>query len=258
MPIAHQPIAPAKRSPAPGRRPTVLVTGGSGGIGRAICMEFGRAGWQVAVHYREHRTRAERTVAGLAGFGGEGFPVRADVRDAGQVAAMVRSVVARWSHLDVFVCNAGLASSRLLLRMGSGEWDATIDTNLTGTFHCLRAVAEHMLARRRGSVVVVGSFAGVQGHPGQAAYAASKGGLLGLVKTAAREWGRSNVTINVVFPGWQRTSLSGGAMPEAADLHDHALGRTPDLGEVARSVYHLALLKDVSGQVWNFDSRILS
>lgn len=220
-------------------------------------MEFARAGWRVAVHYREHRTQADRIAAELAGFGGEGFPVCADVRDATQVATMVRSVVARWTHLDVLICNAGRASSRLLLRMGSEEWETTIGTNLTGTFYCLRAAAKHMLARRSGSVIVVGSFAGIQGQPGQAAYAASKGGLLGLVKTAAREWGSSNVTINAVFPGWQRTGMAGDAMPDGADLHDHALGRTPDLREVARSVYHLALLKDVSGQAWNLDSRIL-
>ncbi len=220
-------------------------------------MEFGRAGWRVAVHYREQRAEADRTAALLADVGGEGFPVCADIRDAAQVGAMVRTVLTRWRRLDVLVCNAGLASSRLVLRMGPDEWEATIGTNLTGTFHCLRAVADHMLARGGGSVIVVGSLAGVQGYPGQAAYAASKGGLLGLVKTAAREWGRSKVTINAVFPGWHRTGMSGSAMPEAAGLDAHALGRTPDIGEVARSVYHLALLKDVSGQVWNLDSRIL-
>ena len=110
---------------------------------------------------------------------------------------------------------------------------------------------------RRGSIVVVGSFAGIQGHHGQVAYAASKSGLLGLVRTAAREWGSQNVTVNAVLPGWHQTELSGESMPAPSELEDHVLARTPELQEVARSVYHLAQLRDVSGQVWNLDSRII-
>lgn len=234
----------------------MLVTGGSRGIGRAVCLEFGRAGWRVGVHYRERKAEAEETAALVARAGGEALPCRADVRDSIQVQDLVEQLSARWGELDVLVCGAGRASSGLVLRCSPDDWDAVIGTNLTGTFHCLRAVGPRMIARRSGSVVVVGSFAGLQGRPGQAAYAAAKAGLVGLVKTAAREWGRHNVRINVVLPGWQRTELAGTAMPDAAALADHVLARTVALEDVARTVYHLALMTGTSGQVWNLDSRI--
>ncbi len=238
------------------RAPVVLVTGGSRGIGRAICLQFGQAGWRIGIHYRQRREDADRTACAVAECGGEGWPVQADIRSREQVGGMVQQVLERWSRLDVLVCSAGSASSGLVLKTSEDAWGTVIETNLTGTFHCVSAVAEHMLARRYGAVIVVGSFSGIQGRKGQAAYAAAKGGLLGLVKSAAREWGKYNVTVNAIFPGWHATELSREAMPEAADLADHVLGRTPDLHEVARTIYHLAQLKDISGQVWNLDSRI--
>lgn len=257
MPRSRLTARERQRRRSPASRPTVLVTGGSGGIGRAICLEFGRAGWHVGVHYHRQRAEAERTVSELASLGAEGLPLQADVRSSHKVAGMIRSLIERWHGLDVLVCSAGQGSGQLVLRMAPAEWDATIHTNLTGTFHCLRAAAKHMLARRRGSVIVVGSFAGVQGRAGQAAYAASKAGLFALVKTAAWEWGNKNVRVNAVLPGWHPTALAGEAMPKASSLHDHALRRTPDLTEVARSVFQLSQLNDVSGQIWNLDSRIM-
>ena len=102
---------------------------------------------------------------------------------------------------------------------------------------------------------MVGSYAGYQGTAGQAAYAASKAGMLGLVKTAALEWGPDDICVNVVWPGWQRTKLAEGAIHEKVDWRDHALHRPPSLDEVVQTVIHLARMKDVSGQVWNCDSR---
>ena len=241
----------------PGDRSTVLVTGGSGGIGRAICLEFGRAGWRVGVHYHTRQQEAERTAATIKTSGSESIVLQADLRNPQQVDAMIGACAARWSRLDVMVCNAGQARSGLLLRLRPEDWASIIETNLTGTFHCLKSAGAVMLSQKHGAVIVVSSFAGIQGRPGQAAYAASKAGLLGLVKSAAREWGQGNVRINAVLPGWHQTALSGPAMPAPAAQDDHALGRSPDLAEVARSVYHLALLQDISGQIWNLDSRIL-
>lgn len=231
----------------------VLVTGASGGIGRAICLEFARAGWAVGVHYHTRAAEAEQTAAAS---GGATLLLRADVRRADQVEKMVGAVIDRWGQLDVLVCAAGVASRQLLTRTEPDVWGAIVETNLTGTFLCMKAAAERMLPRRAGSIVVIGSHAGLQGRPGQAAYAASKAGLLGLIKAAAWEWGPSNLRVNVVLPGWQPTAMTGfgAAVPE--DLSDHALGRTPSVEAVARSVVHLAQLEDVSGQIWNMDSRI--
>lgn len=255
MPRTPSPATP----PSPAVRlvsPAVLVTGGSGGIGRAICLEFARAGWTVGIHFHERREAAERTAASVKDSGGEGLLFQADIRNARAVEALVENFAARCGRLDVLVCNAGQATSHLVLRLTPEVWAATIETNLTGTFYCLRAAGKLMLSQRTGSVVVIGSFAGIQGQPGQAAYAASKAGLLGLVRTAAREWGPSNIRVNAVLPGWHQTELAGDAVP--VTLHStHTLGRLAELQSVARSIYHLALLEDVSGQVWNLDSRIV-
>ena len=241
---------------APRACPTVLVTGASGGIGRAVCLAFGAAGWRVGIHYRSRAREAARTAALVRKCGGIALCVQADIRDGKQTREMVNQLVDRWGRLDVLVCNAGVASSELVLRAEAGAWAAVVETNLTGAFHCLQAAGPVMVKQRGGTVVVVGSLAGVQGTAGQAAYAASKAGLLGLVKTAAKEWGADNVRVNMVFPGWQKTALAGPAFPDEVSA-DHVLGRTPSLDEVARIICQLALLRDGSGQVWNLDSRIL-
>jgi 3-oxoacyl-[acyl-carrier protein] reductase len=234
---------------------TVLVTGGSGGIGRAICCEFARAGWRVAVHYRAHRDEAERTCSQVKDLGAEGFLCQSDVRDARSVARMVKEITERWGRLDVLIANAGQASSTLVLRARVEDWTGVIETNLTGTFHCLQAVGQVMQRQRQGSILIIGSYAGLQGQAGQAAYAASKAGLIGLMKTAAREWGPDNVRVNMILPGWQATALATSARTDR--VRDHLLGRPTALTEVAHAVYTLALLPDASGQVWNLDSRLL-
>ncbi len=236
-------------------RPTVLVTGGSGGIGRAICLAFGRAGWKVGVHYRTREREAKRTAALVQKHGGSVMLLHADIRDSKQVQEMVNQFIDRWGRLDVMICNAGQSTSDLVLRMEPQDWASVVETNLTGTFHCLQAAGRVMLPKRDGTVLIVGSAAGVQGQAGQAAYATSKAGLLGLVKTAAKEWGGHNIRVSALFPGWQKTELAGPAFPAQASV-DHVLGRTPSLEEVANSVVHLALLRDSSGQIWNCDSRI--
>lgn len=208
------------------------------------------------MHYRTHAQAAARTAAAVRKHGGTAMLLHADVRDGKQTQEMVAQLVDRWGRLDVMVCNAGVASGALVLRAGAEAWATVVDTNLTGTFHCLRAAGPVMVVQRDGAVIVIGSLAGVQGTVGQAAYAASKAGLLGLVKTAAKEWGRQNVRVNVVLPGWQKTALAGSAFPDDA-LADHTLGRTPSLEDLAHAIYQLALRRDSSGQVWNLDSRIL-
>ncbi|MFM8550856.1 MAG: SDR family NAD(P)-dependent oxidoreductase [Nitrospiraceae bacterium] len=242
---------------------SVLITGGSGVIGRAICVEFGRAGWNVGVHYRTRREEAERTARLVVEAGGRASCVPADIREAKQTRAMVESFLSQWGRLDVLICNAGQASGNLLLKTSQEQWKAAIETNLTGTFHCLRAAGPVMVGQGGGSVLVVASLSALQGTTGQAAYAAAKAGLIGLVKSAAREWGADNIRVNAVCPGWHQTDVSGNAIPDdraitdRLSVHEHVLGRFAGLESVARSVMHLALLPDVSGQVWNLDSRIL-
>ncbi|HYM37405.1 MAG TPA: SDR family oxidoreductase [Nitrospiraceae bacterium] len=236
-------------------RPTVLVTGGSGGIGRALCLAFGTAGWRVGVHYYTSAQAAARTAAMVHQRGGTALLIKADIRDGKQAREMVNQLMDRWGRLDVLICNAGVASRELVLRTDAEAWATVVDTNLTGTFHCLQAAGPVLFKQRDGTVLIVGSLAGAQGTAGQAAYAASKAGLLGLVKTVAKEWGGQNVRVNAVLPGWHNTALAGAAFPDEAPA-DHVLRRTSSLKEVARIIYQLALLRDSSGQVWNLDSRI--
>jgi 3-oxoacyl-[acyl-carrier protein] reductase len=235
----------------------VLVTGASGGIGRAISLAFASAGWSVGIHYHLNKAAAEGTLTQVVAAGGAGVLYEADIRESHAVQQMVEASCCRVPVPSVFVCNAGIGGGHLLLRQREENWAEVVATNLTGTFHCLRAMAPHLLARGGGSIVVIGSHAGFHGAIGQAAYAASKAGLIGLVHTAAREWGAGNVRVNLLLPGWQKTGLSDGAMPEGDNWNSHALGRPPSREEVAKTVLHLAQLNDVSGQVWNCDSRNL-
>lgn len=235
----------------------VLVTGASGGIGRAISLAFAAAGWTVGVHYYRNKAAAEGTLTQVMAAGGAGALYEADIRESHAVQQMVEASCCLVPAPSVFVCNAGIGGSHLLLRQGEEDWAEVLATNLTGTFHCLRAMAPPLLARSGGSIIVIGSHAGFHGSIGQAAYAASKAGLVGLVHTAAQEWGAGNIRVNLLLPGWQKTGLSEGDMPTGDNWSGHALGRPPSREEVAKTVLHLAQLSDVSGQVWNCDSRIL-
>ena len=239
------------------QRHAVLVTGASGGIGRAISLAFAAAGWSVGVHYHRNNAAAVGTLTQVVAAGGAGVLYEADIRESHAVQQMVEASCRRVPLPSVFVCNAGIGGGHLLLRQREEDWAEVLATNLTGTFHCLRAMALPLLARGGGSIVVIGSHTGFHGSTGQVAYAASKAGLIGLVHTAAQEWGAGNVRVNLLLPGWQKTGLSEGAMPAGDSWNGHALGRPPSREEVAMTVLHLAQLNDVSGQVWNCDSRIL-
>jgi 3-oxoacyl-[acyl-carrier protein] reductase len=235
----------------------VLVTGASGGIGRAISLAFAAADWSVGIHYYRNKAAADDTLTQVVAAGGTGVLYEADIRESHAVQQMVEAACRQTPVPSVLVCNAGIGESQLLLRQRQNDWEEVIATNLTGTFHCLRAMAPPLLARGGGSMIVIGSYAGFHGSIGQAAYAASKAGLIGLVRTAAQEWGSGNVRVNLLLPGWQKTGLSDGAMPTDDCWNLHALGRAPSREEIAKTVLHLAQLNDVSGQVWNCDSRVL-
>jgi 3-oxoacyl-[acyl-carrier protein] reductase len=234
----------------------VLVTGASRGLGRAIAVGFGRAGDRVVVNYRNSAAEAEQTVRAVEAAGGAAVPYQADVRDAKNVAAMVAATVDRWGRLDVLVCNAAATEDRLLLRVSDEAWDTVIATTLTGAFHCLQQAGAVMQAQKAGSIVLIGSLAGLQGRAGQAPYAAAKAGLLGLMKTAAREWGVAGVRINAILPGRHATALTGFRDDPAPAPFEPVLGHGTTREAVAAFVVALAALPDVSGQVFTLDSRM--
>lgn len=241
--------------PSAGTR-VVMVTGASRGLGRAIAVGFGRAGDQVVVNYRTDAAEAERTVRAVEEAGGTAIPYQADVRDAKNVAAMVAATVDRWGRLDVLVCNAAVTKDSLVLRLSDEAWDKVVATTLTGAFHCLQQAGAAMQAQKSGAVILIGSLASLQGRAGQAPYAAAKAGLIGLMRSVAREWGSSNVRINMILPGWHVTALTEFIDDPAPAPFEPVLGHgtTPDA--VADFVVALAAVPNVSGQVFTLDSRI--
>lgn len=247
----------ATRPPPVKTRPAVLITGASGGIGRAISRVFAAFGWHVGIHYGRDKAAAETTLRQVVKCGGTGTVYQADIRQSDDIERMIEDWHRCVPITSAFICNAGIAESGLVVRHAEHVWNEVIDTNLTGTFRCLRAMAPVLLNGGGGSIIVIGSHTGFHGAVGQAAYATSKAGLIGLVKTAAWEWGEQNIRINLLLPGWQKTRLTEGIFPEDTGWLDHALRRPTSLDEMARTVLYLAQLRDVSGQVWNCDSRHL-
>lgn len=249
-------ISPDLTPVSQGSIPTVLVMGGSGHIGRAICLQFGQAKWRVGVHYRERQHEAQETAHLCMTYGGESTIHQADVRDFQQVSHMLQNFQKQWGRLDVLVYSVGRSINNLVLRTSIEDWLETVETNLTGAFHALKAAEPLFQAQGDGAMVIIGSLSSLQGTSGQSAYAASKAGLLGLMKSVAREWGPLNIRVNAIFPGWQQSMLSGKALTMSKPLDNHILQRTSDIQEIAKTVYDLSQLQDVSGQIWNLDSRL--
>jgi 3-oxoacyl-[acyl-carrier protein] reductase len=237
----------------------VLVTGASRGIGRAIALEFGRRGFMVLVNYVREQEKAAATAAAIVETGGTARCLQADVGDPAQVDRMIDDIAAREGRIDVLVCNAGLARDAAILRMAPDAWQAVLQTNLTGTFLVLQRCVGLMARRKEGAVVTVGSIAGVRGAAGAANYASAKAGVAALTKSASRELGRFNIRVNAVFPGFHLTDL-GRSVPEAyvrRAREESVLGCTTSLDELAAFVVFLAGTQTVSGQLFNWDSRII-
>ena len=236
--------------------PTVLVLGGSGVIGSAVCLRFAQHGWNVGVHYRANHDAVAGVLQHIEQFGREGRPFQADMSDSRQTHALFDQVQTVWPELDALVWSVGHTVNRLTVRMTPSEWEQMLHTNLTGLFLCLQRGLRLFSKRRGGGVTVMSSLRGARGGAGQAAYAACKAGALGLVKSAAQEFGHANVRINAIFPGWHRSPMAGDAFPDQDRLRGHVLGRTPSLDDVTAFVYHIATTRDISGQVYNVDNRI--
>jgi 3-oxoacyl-[acyl-carrier protein] reductase len=221
-------IAERERSGAVGR--SVLVTGGSRGIGLAIARAFAAQGDSVAVTYR-----GSEPPAGL-------FAVRCDVTDGAQVDAAFREVEAAHGPVEVLVANAGITKDTLLLRMDDESFTSVIDTNLTGAYRVAKRAASGMLRSRRGRLIFISSVVGLYGSPGQANYAASKAGLVGFARSLARELGSRGITANVVAPGFVDTDMTAVLTDERkAQIVDAVpLGRYATVDEVAGVVTFLA------------------
>ncbi len=212
-----------------------LVTGGSRGIGRAVAQALAEAGARVAVVARDVG-RARAVAAELPGEGHRGYGC--DVADGAAVDALIKAVEGDFGSLDILVNNAGITEDNLVLRLSDEAWDRVLDTNLKGAFNLIRAAARGMMRRRSGRIINIASVVGLTGNKGQANYAASKAGLIGLTKSVARELAARGVLCNAVAPGFIDTEMTA-ALPEAA--------RTALLGQIALG--RLGRPEDVAGVV---------
>ncbi len=221
---------------------SVLVTGGTRGIGRALVEAFAAAGADVAFTYRSASAEAETLAAALTGAGRRALAFQGDAAAPASAEEAVGGVLAAWGKLDVLVNNAGVTRDTLLLRMSEDDWDAVIDTNLKSIFNFCKAAYRPMMKQRRGKIVNLSSVVGVMGNPGQTNYAASKAGIIGFSKSLAKELGPRGVTVNVVAPGFVDTEMTG-KLPEAARaalLGATPLGRGATPADVAGAVLFLA------------------
>ncbi len=234
-----------------------LVTGGSRGIGRAIALRLASSGARVVVCARGEA--AARTVADeINALGSQSFAQAADVSAADQAVQVVEATMERWGRLDILVNNAGITRDNLLMRMKEEDWDAVMATNLKGAFNYCKAAVRPMMKARSGRIINISSVVGISGNAGQANYAASKAGLLGLTKSLAKELGSRNITVNAVAPGLvPDTGMTGDLADSAIEgLTAHIpLGRPGSVEDVAHAVAFLAAAESayITGQVLAVD-----
>ena len=194
---------------------TAIVTGGSRGLGRAVCLELAAGGANVVLCYAGNEAAAQETVRAVETLGAKALAVRCDVTDAARVDELVKAAMEAFRRIDILVNNAGITRDNLLMRMSEADFDAVIAANLKGAFLCMKAVSRLMLKQRYGRIVNLSSVVGLRGNAGQVNYAASKAGVIGMTKSLAKELASRGVTVNAVAPGFIETDMTA-ALPEAA------------------------------------------
>lgn len=240
---------------------TVLITGGSRGIGAAAVRAFAQAGYAVALNYCRSRDAALRLAEELTAQGHIVLPVQADVSDPDQVRHMVDNVLDNFCQLDILICNAGTAWRGLLCDLTDQDWHRLRGTDLDGVLYCCRAVYRHMVSRKQGRILTVSSMWGRSGASCEAAYSAAKAGVIGLTQALARELGPSGITVNCVAPGVIDTEMNAGLTPEdlQALSEETPLGRLGTPEDVARALLFLASPEAgfLTGQVLGVDGGYL-
>ncbi len=217
---------------------SALVTGGSRGIGRAICLALAAQSVNVAVNYAGSAAAAEAVAEECRALGVEAFAIQGNVACEADAQNLIAQTVERFGRIDVLVNNAGITRDNLMMRMSEEDFDAVLNTNLKGAFHCMKAACRPMMKQRSGRIVNVSSIVGVRGNAGQANYAASKAGLIGMSKSLAKELAARGVTVNCVAPGFIETDMTD-VLPQA--VKEKLLGEIP--------MAHLGKPEDVAAAV---------
>lgn len=234
-----------------------LVTGAAKGIGRAIALALATKGTTVVVNYNGSKERAEAVVKEIKALGADGCAYQCNVADTEATLAMIKEIIEKYGRLDILVNNAGITRDNLIMKMSEEDFDAVIDANLKGCFNTIKAASRQMLKQRAGRIINITSVSGILGNVGQANYAASKAGIIGLTKTMAREFASRGITVNAVAPGFVDTDMTQ-ALPEQIKEKVTAqipLGRFGKPEDIANMVAYLASEKAeyITGQIISVD-----
>lgn len=230
-----------------------LVTGAGKGIGKEIALELARGGAKCVINYASSAAGAESVAEEIRAMGSEAMTYKCDVSDADAVQKMITDVMGQYGRIDILVNNAGITKDGLMLKMTEADFMAVLDINLKGAFNCMKAVTKPMMKQRYGRIINITSIVGIIGNAGQVNYAASKAGLIGMTKSAARELASRNITVNAVAPGFIETDMTD-VLPDSvkeqllAQIPMKKLGQT---GDIANAVCFLADEKAsyITGQV---------
>ncbi len=237
-----------------------IITGSAQGIGYGIAELFAAEGAAVAVVDIDAEKAAHAAAALASAWGQTTLSLACDVTQYGQCEAAAKTVMEKFGRIDILVNNAGIAKDNLLMRMSDAQWDLVLDVNLKGAFNCVKACVRPMMKARRGRIVNIASIVGQEGNGGQVNYAASKGGLIALTKSVAREFASRNITVNAVSPGFIKTPMTNG-LPEEVKRNFVAripLARMGEAGDVAHAVLFLSSEESsyITGQVLNVNGGV--
>lgn len=221
---------------------TAIVTGASGGIGRAIALAFAKEGADVVIHYNGNQKRAEAVKEEIEAIGRNAEIFQCDISDFEACKDMIQTVKKTFGKIDILVNNAGITRDGLLMAMSEEDFDSVIDTNLKGTFHCMRFASRIMMRQKSGRIINISSVSGVAGNAGQANYSSSKAGIIGLTKSAAKELASRNITVNAIAPGFVKTEMTDILSEEVKEqaLKQIPLGRFADPADIANAAVFLA------------------
>lgn len=234
-----------------------VVTGASRGIGRAIALRLADEGAFVVLNYNGSKSRAEEVKSEIESAGGEALLMQCNVSDYSACEEMFQEIIRQCGRVDILVNNAGITRDGLLIKMSEEDYDAVLDTNLKGTFHCIRFAARQMIRQRSGRIINMASVSGVMGNAGQANYSASKAGVIGLTKSVARELASRGVTVNAIAPGFIRTEMTDALSDKVKEqvTAQIPLGRFGEAEDVANVAAFLASDQSgyMTGQVLHID-----
>lgn len=230
-----------------------LVTGAAKGIGRAIALRLAEDKATVIVNYNGSKERAEEVVKMITDIGGRAESYQCNVADDEACQTMIRDIIKKYGHLDILVNNAGITKDGLLMAMSEADFDNVIDTNLKGCFQMIRFASRRMMKQRYGRIINVSSVSGVAGNAGQANYSASKAGIIGLTKSAAKELASRGITCNAIAPGFVKTEMTDVLSDEVKEnaKKQIPLGRFAEPEDIANAAVFLASDKAsyITGQV---------